>query len=247
MADDVRLLGTARRGLPSRDNDGNQNAVRTSQYGELLSLPTGKGLLALADEGSYFLAVNGTPGTGLAGHAAPTDITIDTKPFVLIRNAATVAEGVRLYLDYIRLQVTAAGTGGTIEQWCLKIDNILRYASGGSALVPVCPNMQSTAASKATCHAGAVTAAAASSAQRLLGSGTVRTAIPVAADTYMFDFGAAMKDVGAAAVNGTTPTMHKIPCPPVVLGPGESLLLHLARASQSAAASYELTAAWFEK
>lgn len=199
----------------------------------------------LATDGQYFLATSPTPGTGIASLAAPTAFD-DTKPFILINNAHPTKN---LTLDYLRLTVTAAGTGGTSINWALKVDgvNATRYTSGGSTLTPVCVSMPSGAASSAVIKAGALVAAAVSSSARLLGHGTLRPVIPVVADTYLFvfngDFGAGL---GGQAVAGTAVANVVVGHAPVILGPTQWAAFHLWLPSQSGASSYEIELGYIE-
>ena len=65
---------------------------------------------ALCDQGSYFVATNATPGTALSGIAAADGLD-DLEALIFLRHGTSATK--RLYLDYILLQVAAAGTNGT--------------------------------------------------------------------------------------------------------------------------------------
>ena len=247
--DDVKSWAQVSRVLPSTVQDNVSAPVRVSRYGEyIVQTLTGNKLHGLADEGKYFVATNPTPGTGVDGHAAPSDITVDTKPHVFIRNDASASTDSRLYLDFIRLQVTAAGAGATTALWCAKMDTgATRYSSGGTEITEVNANMASTASSSAKIYHGAVVAAAATTSQRILGSGLLRTVVPVVGDTYLFTFGQPAPSVSSMIVGSTAIANIVVPMPPVVLGPADQFLLHLAGASQSGAHSYEITLGFWER
>jgi hypothetical protein len=200
----------------------------------------------MAIEGSQFMARNPTPGTGIVGHAAPTTLD-DTKPLLLIKNNAAPNSGINLVLDYIRLRLTTAGTASTNVRFDIKVDNINRYTSGGSQLVPQNVNMPSQAQSNALVYYGAITAPAVGGNVRVLDGIEFRPVIGVVGDTYTLNFGGPSHPPTALITSGgaicwATANLH-----PVVLGPGASLLLHQWSASQSGAITFEPTVSWFER
>lgn len=233
------------RDLPTKTADSTRAVARGLRYGE-----GAVGVLdprLHADEGTYFICCNATPGTGLAGHPAPTDISVVTKPLVYVKNGSSTANGKRLYLHYIKLTVTAAGTAGSNVLFAEEIDGTTtRYTSGGTQLTPLCTNMDEDNPSNSdiVVYAGPVVAPAASTSQREIGSGEVRTVIPVVGDTYTFVYGAPFPAVGSGTVlSGTAPASIVIYRPPVILGPSQQFLHHQAQASQSAASSFEFEVA----
>lgn len=193
----------------------------------------------LAKDGQYFVTTSPTPGTGLATIAAQASFA-DTAPFILINNNDPTKY---LYLDYIRLTCTAAGTAGTNISWAVKTDgvNATRYTSGGSTLTPKNPNTGSGQASSAIVYAGAIVAAAVSSSARLLGHGLFRTVIPVVGDSYTIkfdgDFGGG---TGGQVLSGTAPAQVIAGHAPVLIAPTHWVAFHIWLASQSAASSYEV-------
>jgi hypothetical protein len=241
---------TTSRVLPSVQGDNSWNGARGGRYGEeYAQLVAGSRMWPLADEGSYFLATNPTPGTGIAGHPAPTTID-DTKPFLLLRNGAAPAAGAkRVYLDYIKLQTTVAGAGATNTLFGAKLDKgANRYSSGGSTLTPVNPNMDSSAAPAMTVKCGAVVAAAASADVRLLTGGQLaRSVVTVVGDTYLWVFGQSEKALSSMIVAGTAIANIVFAMPPVVIGPEQMFLLHQGAASQSGAHSFEVEVGWTER
>lgn len=247
MALDI-MAGKAGRGLPSASADGADTALRVDRYGGLV-VPA-KPKYALADEGSYFVITNPTNGTGVAGIAA-TGAFSDAESLLLIRNTSTEAEGKRIYLDYIRLRVTAAGTNGTNHLYVMKLDKgATRYTSGGTAYTPVNVNTASSASFSGTFHFGALVTTAASSDARLVARGTLRETIVVANDEFTFDFGgdhAAVPRGAAAAADSTNFVYRTIGVAPVVLGPSDSLVLSLYAASQDGASSYEFECGMWQR
>lgn len=247
--EDRKLWAETHRDLPGTAyGEGVAVPLRGSRRGELYTSQIAPGKLhALSDEGSYFVATNPTVGTGIAGIAA-SDGFDDLETFLFLRNTESNSTGKRLFLDYILMRVTAVGTGGTNFSFAMKLDKgNNRFTSGGSAITPVSPNMDSVAAAIATVRAGAVVTAAASADARLVASGLLRSVIKVVGDAYLFDFGAAAKAMSSHIVAGTAIANVVVPCPPVVVGPNQMFLLHEFAASQTVGASYTFEVGWWER
>jgi hypothetical protein len=203
--------------------------------------------LAGTDDG-YFVTCNPTLDTGLATIAAPTT-GADIEPFLILKNNDVVVDkgGKLIYPDYIRLTCTGAGTNGASLRISAKIDSIARYTSGSTATVgPKNANMNSGQTTIALLYAGPLVAAAAGSAQRLLGQVLARMAIPVIGDEFVLKFGGAAPQPSIAK-NGTAPTIYVINLPPCILGGGDSLLIHLWLPSQSVAGAYMVEEGHWEK
>ena len=85
--------------------------ARGGSYGEsVMELLTDK-QHKVADEGSYYMTRSPTVGTGLATIAAQNSFA-DTSPFLIVTNG-NPAGGKSIYLDYLKLTTTVAGTNGT--------------------------------------------------------------------------------------------------------------------------------------
>jgi hypothetical protein len=239
------MAGKVSRVLPgTRLVDGtlDTEAPRTSGYGEPYVLAYD--VRQSADEGSYFVARNATPGTGVVGHAAPT--THDTeKAFIMLENGS---ESLRVTLDYIKLHVTAAGTGGTVNYATHTVDKNRTYSSGGENLTIVNVNLLGSQSSVlTTAKIGAVVPGQANTTNAVIvAHQRLRTVIPVVGDIIFFNFGGVPVPSGAV-LGGTTELERGIQCPPIVLGPGHSYHLVLWRASQSAAASYECEIGFWQR
>lgn len=238
--------GKIARALPTRLVDGtiDTESERRTGYGEAYVMPFSPRLAA--DEGAYFVARNATPGTGVAGHAACT--THDTeKAYVMLKNGAAT-NGERVYLDYLKLLVTAAGTAGTLNYATHTVDKDRTYSSGGGDLTIVNVNLQSTRSHVlTTAKIGAVVPAQANTSNaRIVAHQRARNVIPVVGDVLLFNFGGAAVPSGAV-LEGTTELERVIHCPPIVLGPGDSYHLVLWRGSQSAAASYECELGFWQR
>ncbi len=233
----TKVLGLDR-SIPTPVGQNTLSLTRGTRFGEPIVAPLGSKMYAYADEGSYFLATNPTMGTGIAGIAASTSFDA-TETLLLIRNTSSTK---RVYLDFIDLVVTAAGSSGTTTGFSMTTDRgASRYTSGGSAITPVNPNLASTASYEGTVHFGALVTTAASVSVRPLGDFLVRSVIKVVGDSYRFTFGDSGSnwECAGAAMEGTTIAKVNIPCPPVILGENDSFLLTDWGASQSGASSYQ--------
>lgn len=242
--------------LPTPGTQGEMLIARASRYGEIINRPLDR--VALADEGSYFVAHNAIndASTTLAGHAAPVLADADdtmTKPFLFMRVPAAATK--RVYLDFIEIEVVTAGANGTQACWAAELDTgTTRRSSGGSELTLLNPNMASSNTSVfsgQTLHlmGGPVVSAAESAAVRYLGHGTIRPSIEIAGDIKMFVFGAAPEIVGTQAGQAAAAIRTSVVgLPPVILGATDQFLLALhGQASQSAAGVYKVRMGWFER
>jgi hypothetical protein len=225
---------------PAGYPDGVMAPQRGSRFGEAVVQPVDR--YRLAEEGKYFVATNAALGTAIITHAAPD---ADTKASLLLRNANPLGSGINIYLDFLKLYSVAVGTNGTTFGLTGFIDPgpTALYSSGGTAITPVAANSGATGA---TLHFGAVVAAAMSADKRKVLQQQLRASIKVAADVYLLEFGG--KDLQAVATPASAAIAGvRVPCPPVVLPPGASFLLRETAASQSVAASYEFTLAYWER
>jgi hypothetical protein len=247
--DFVNAQGQANRELPGAQVNNELQPFRTSRYMEPYSqLIGGAKMHALSDEGTYFTATNATLGTAITGTAAPTAFSATVALMSLYNTAIQGAAGTKsIYLDYIRLEPRAAGTNGTNFLYAMSIDAGNRFASGGTAITPVNTNMGSTNATGATLNVGALTASAASASVRRASHGQLRSVIKVVGDVYLFLFGQSTGVSAGMVLEGTAQAMIPVHCPPIVLGPNTTFLLHEVAASQSVAATYEFSMGWWER
>lgn len=240
---------------PHPELDGTDVDPRLSRYREQMMVPSILTKHPLADEGSYFVANNGQ--TGIATAAAPVAFSA-TNPFLVIFNGANPSDDFapRLYLDYAMLMVTAAGTAGTSVQIAITKDLGNRYTSGGTDLTLAIANTGPTSSGSLTrVYAGNITASAASSnAKTVVGNRTLKNMTapaPTIGDQYTLRSGAADMAENLIYSNaGTTLTQvlnMTQSVPPIIIGPNESLLIHLWIVTQSAASSYAPELGWWER
>ena len=237
------------RGLPSYSPDAiAQVQPRMGRFREQYALNLGKDIVHLADEGTYFNAVNPTLGTPIAQTTSITAFGATT-PVLIIQNtdSPTNLGYKRIYLDYIRLiQGSTVPTSATAWQSALILDKGPRYTSGGTALTPVNPNMDLAALSIAAGFFGAIVAPAALSA-RVVGRHVARSVIPVVNDETIYSFGNDHAPGAVSDIAGTTAKRLVIPCGPVVIGPGQVLLLYQWGPSCAAAPTFEFELGWWER
>lgn len=229
------------RALPTRNADSSTAATpnRTGPYSEAYALPLGAGNWIFADEGSYYVANNATLATGIAGHAAPVVADTDTKPLLHLFNGSTKT----VIPDYLFLEVTAAGTAGTIQYTVIYTDNkgTTALSSGGTAITAVPTNSAGAGAdSTIVITFGAVVASMTSS--KKVGQQIGREVIPVVQDTLLFKFGPVSGSAHAALTTAGTATNHLVQLfAPIAIAPGGNLNISQIRPSQSAAASYQFS------
>lgn len=200
-------------------------------------------MFGIADLGQYFTVNNAQ--TGIATAAAPTAFSA-TNPFLAVVNK-DVPGGKNVYLDFLTLIATAAGSAGTALQAAVTLDNIQRYTSGGTDVTANIANTNGNSGTKSIAQvvAGNITAAAASGVVRTIaGNRWLKGAIPVVGDEYTIKFGGVDSPsfVGISTIIKTL-----INVPKIVIPPGWTALVHLWLPSQSGASSYTPELGWVER
>ena len=250
MKVDASGLLRASRSLPQPIPDTQEIEARSTRYGDQYVVSLVQTTHVVSDEGGYFYTSNPTPGTGIiinmvASYAATT-------PMLVIQNS-DVLGGKRIYLDWIKIITTVLGGGTPASTWlqyAAYIDSINRYTSGGSALAVVNPNMDASQTPVGKAWFGAISAPAASSSQRLVSSGQMRTIAAVLYDTYLFTFGGIEKNVVGNSLALATAGIFEFPLPPVILGPGtnQSFLLNTWQGGETTTGrTYTIECGWWER
>jgi hypothetical protein len=245
--DDSKQWGQVHRNLPALVQNTQTGPVRINHRGDQVVQAIGKPVYGLVDQGAYYIARSPTPGTGVASIVA-ADAYDDLETFLFLRNSATDGTGSRIYLDYLTIRVTVAGSSGSTTNFFSKIDNgNSRYTSGGVAVVPTNCNMESSSSASVAMYSGALITGAATTSARLLSARQIRPVIAVAGDVYEFDFGAPNRQIkNVADVAGTAVCNQYFGCAPVVLGPEDQWCFGLWGTSQAGAAQYEFELAFWE-
>jgi hypothetical protein len=223
------------RAIPSLmgDNPNLDTAVRLAPYGEIYNQPLVRKVHNLVDEGSYFVANNNQTGIASPAQAAFSA----TAPMLIVTNNYPSNSNLRVYLDYLALVTTAAGSwasAGVNEQLVLVVDSANRYSSGGTTLTPNNPNPGAVTqtAPKVGVYFGAPTATAVGSSAatisglRILRPAASATVPDVVGELKVLNFGGVEAMLNGAITVGSA-NMISHPMPPVVLPPGASALLYL--------------------
>jgi hypothetical protein len=226
------------RALPTATADGLASATpsRTGTYGEAYVLPISNKEFAACDEGSYFIALTPTPGTGIIGTVNIAAITAASPTMVIYNGHGSKY----LYPQFLNLHETVVSTTGARSQFTFYTDAINRYTSSGTALTISNTNSGSAnSASLVVAQVGtAMVATAASGAQRLIAHVVFRGTIDVAEDQLEFVFGG-LGGGNAGSSRAATVTDFSKTLPPVALAPGHSLVMHQWAGSQANAPTFE--------
>lgn len=227
------------RTLPTATSSSSAVPSRATPFLDAYAVVPGQSNWVLADEGSYFNANNATLATGIAGHAAPVVADTDTKALLHVFNGTTF----NMFPDFLFLEVTAAGTGGTIQYTTIYIDNkgSTALASGGTTITPVSTNSGVSLPSGMVMTFGACATTGMTSSKKV-GQQIVREVIPVVQDTVLMKFGGPNAGAHAALTTAGTATCHVMQhFAPICVPPGGNLNISQIRPSQSAAASYQFS------
>lgn len=219
---------------PQADTTAVATPQRTGTYGEAFVLPISGKEFCSVDEGSYFMALTPTPGTGIIGTVSIAAITAVSPTMVIYNGHASKY----LYPQFLNLHETVVSTSGARVQFTFYIDTINRYTSGGTALTINNTNSGSSLSSGVLGYVGGIVAPAAGAAQRLVDHVVFRGTIDVVEDQYEFIFGG----LGGGMVTGpqaTTVQHFSATLPPVAIAPGGSLVMHQWAGSQANAPTYE--------
>lgn len=208
----------------------------------------------LAGTGRYFTARNATPGTGIALSAAVTAFSDTTGFFVLNNTSPTLS----VYLDYMKLLLTAATTGVVSVDVLVKLDTINRNPStvaNGTSVLPSNPNGGSNSGSalaiQAFNAAGAMTIPASSAAARTVARAHLATGLHVVGDSLTVQFGADPQAAtggltGSTRTSGSAPGEFQAAANPVVIGPLGWAVIYRWSLTEAAASTYEYELGWSE-
>lgn len=235
----------------SRNADNTASIVtpsRTGSYLEAYAIELGGAKNnTYAEEGSYFSTYNVTDGTGIAGHAAPVQADLSTKPFIHLFNSSATKS---ITIDIIRIRMTAIGAGATTTDATFWVDNNAassRTSAGTLATIVNCNSASTSAAVAASIWCGPVVSA--------IGTGEVRvdhqrlrSVVPVAEDQYVFQFGGANQSFPAAQpLSGTLIVSAYCSVAPCVVPPLGNFKFVMWGASQSGAHSAEYTIGFWQR
>lgn len=198
----------------------------------------------MAKSGVFNVVLTTTPGTGVAGHAAPVAADLSTKPFIHLYNAGDKL----ITIDYIKLRMTAIGAGASTTDFDVWLDQASTPAttrSGAGTQMSARSSNYWTAPTGATVFVGAVTSVAVNA--RRVAHWRVRSVVPVVEDQYLFTFGNILPVPTAGTVStGLLQLVATCPFPPVDVPPGTNFELVEWGVSQSGAHSMEAELGYWE-
>ncbi len=218
---------------------------RTGSYSEAAVMPYGIGRVAMADEGSYYVAQNATVGTQLTGHVAPAIADTNTKSIIHFYNAGALD----VYLDFLVITTVVANASASAVDFLAWTDNkgATGLTSGGTAITSI-NNTRSNSSNTSGINltAGACVTAPVTNIHRVL-QRTVKPYIGVALDSYSFVFGnGAWAPTGYALVTAVTNTITS--CAPVIVAPGGNFYFVQTGPSGSATAmTFEFEMGYWER
>ena len=221
----------------------------TSQSQKVSNLWNGD--TGLADEGSFYIATNPTVGTGIATTTSVVDDAATASathaqavPVMYIANPSSNPRSI--YLRYLRMLVTAAPTSATFWNMSIRADNVPRYSTGGTTIIPVNMNTGAASASSAQIVFGAVVASALPSANaRLLTNTAIQSSIPVVKDLWTITFGDV--SMGTNVLTASAAKNITIPCGPIVIAPGWNIAIGMWGASNAGAPAWEFELGYVER
>ncbi len=231
--------------------DTTEIGIRTNKYGDQFIQAVGGERQALADEGSYFIATNPTPDTAIVVTTSITALAETAGAVSVIlhhRNteSVTTAGAKRIYPDYIKLICAAVHTTGSSIRYAVTLNsNVASYTSGGSTIVPVNVNTEVANTTIGALHFGALTTAVPAT-RRLVAKGSIKARVDLAMDQFILCFGAPPA-MGNAPVDAAAIMRVVEIAPPVCIGAGWSMALHVWAPATNAAAQYEFEYGFWEK
>jgi hypothetical protein len=200
---------------------------------------------------AQFGAKNATTGTGIA--TVVSAALSDTACVLQLTNTNTpnVDKNQYIYPHMLELRVTAAPASGTSGVFELSLDNVDRYASGGSELVSVQHGIDRKTNWAARTSVGRVDFGAVvldaevGSSEITVRTAAVRSQIPVVGDTIRLVFGDG--ESVSSNLSDTAAAVIVVNCPPVRIAPGCSLILRqLYPSNATTPASFEVDCSWYE-
>ena len=244
-----QIFGLTNTTIPAPATENTQNEVRINRYGDLSVVTTLTPPVAQCVEGSHFIAMGATPNAGIATPILSTLSSETAGPALIIYNSNAGANTKNLIIDFIRLYTTVIPANSTDAQVQFAIDAGNRLNSGGTGLTPVNCNMNSVTATNATVTFGVPTATAPSGARRFVEWYQFKTAAITVKDLFVFNFGQLGASSESAFANqSTTASIYNYSFGPIVIGPGQSLLMYLFYASNSGTGTaLAPVVSWYER
>jgi hypothetical protein len=227
--------------------DGTQAVLpsRTGMYGEAATYGFGADNAAFADEGSGYVVMNATTGTGLTGNAAPIGAT-SLLPFLHVFNNGSLTIIPRF--AWVRV-ATAPSAGATTTEflcWSDQGSGASTWTSGGTAITQVNTNGGVSGIGGGIWHAGALVITGV--LPRKLWHVQARSVISVVQDSYFITFGGTVPGLPAGvATSGTTIMAGHIAMPAMACPSKTNWSLSIDGLAQSGAGAYEFSLFYTER
>ena len=202
--------------------------------------------MALADLGAYYTAVTPAPGTGIVAGVVAT--FVETTPFLVVFNSGLL----NIYPVHLQLLCSVVDTtDGAAKFLTNTIDQGNRLSAIGSGVVLTKSNLNSGSqvAGGAVCTAGPITASAATGNRRIVSHSQVRSLkVHVVHDTIAVNWGGSAQTLVSGLINNsTTHSDTVVNCAPIVIGPGQSMVMVYWGATYTVAPTYEVAFAYIDK
>ena len=272
LAPQILFKGLVSRVLPGILADGPEaeKPVRLGRYGDIRvegSWPSSD--YRLADEGAYMVANMLCGATALQlGLSAAFSAT--ACPFVLVNSDSP--GGKRIYPRRLRLCQVTAPQNGVDLRYAIVLDNkdrsptTISNGSGGTGpgtpanftayrCAVICTNQDLNPTTVGIPYFPISTAggapptipAAGPFARTIVGNGYIKSSIPVVKDDYCLQFGSC--DTGGTYQGAAALSRVVEHAPPIVIGPGQTMLIYLWSASNSVAGNAwdDVSLEWVEK
>lgn len=236
---------------PTADGLEIPNGIRVSKYNEQVMQPGFDDPRALCDEGSYGVVTNPTIGTGVA-HALVTAFSDASGLFAIKNTHATK----NLYLDYMRLMLTAAPTAGVSLEFAFKLDSKDKTPTAGNVkVVPVNPNGatqdQQLSVDVEAFSAAALTLPVSSNAAIVASRIKIPVGLNVVGDIYEVLFGKKTRYYGSpplTAIKAAQPAAYVAHAPQIIVPPNWWVTIHRWSLTEATAApSYEYEIGMFQR
>lgn len=200
----------------------------------------------LADLGNYYVGVSPTVGTGNIGTSTVVLFT-ETTPILTLYNSGSL----NIYPMQWNLHCTVVGaTAPTIAlMYTFTLDTGDRRSSAGTLLTISNTNMASSASSGAVIYTGAPVATAASGSRRVVAHVPMEgNSVNPVHHTHTFSWGQPGTLVPSVLIDNTTTLSHQAKSlPPMVIGPGQSLVVVRWSPAITTAPTYEHQFSFVEK
>lgn len=219
--------------------DGLNGPLRLDRRNEQFVQNLWNSIHALAEEGSLFIAQTPTPGTGVVLTAAAGTTFADTQAIFGLNNLDNALDVIPLWLKMV---ITAAGTGGTDDHYAGRLDKAVGISGGSAQLIGKAANPIYGSDAAANIFCGAPTVAAATALRYYLGRAEGRKAgapAYIVGDAVTILFGAP-EQIQAQAITPGTSIGLVLHMPATVIPPGWCWALNEWMTARSVAQSAEV-------